>query len=188
VSPALHRLIRRRNLFRNCAAKCLTDLPSTGYSPAKKKEVSCTHGIGISPCDADDASDSNKDEDEDYSPAPTYKIVQTTQQKKQDAKITLESSYFAFLCPTTFDTKQFCRGHPPVYSEEEMVQFDSNFQKQLLFNFSATRATWKKSASMYEGCASCLHEVDLNIAPTTLLNSCILIRESALLRLERKMG
>ncbi len=48
-----------------------------------------------------------------------------------------------------------------------MVWFDSNFQKQLLFNFSATHATWKKSASMYEGHASRLREVDLNIAPTT---------------------
>jgi hypothetical protein len=48
-----------------------------------------------------------------------------------------------------------------------MVQFDTNFKKQLLFNFSAIRATRKKSASMYEGCASCLREVDLDIAPTT---------------------
>jgi hypothetical protein len=97
---------------------------------------------GISPPGADDASDSNKDEDKDYSPTSVYKIVQTTGPKKQDVNITLDSSYFAFLCPTTFDTKQFIHGHPPVYSEEVMVQFDSNFQKQFLFNFSVTPATW----------------------------------------------
>ncbi len=129
--------------------------------------VNRTRGIGISPRDADDASDSYKDEDKDYSPTPAYKIVQMTKPKKQDAKIVLDSSNFAFLHPMTFDTKQFRRGHPPVYSEEEMVGFSSNFQKQLVLNFSATRATRKKSASMYEGCASCLREVDLNIDPTT---------------------
>ncbi len=48
-----------------------------------------------------------------------------------------------------------------------MVRFNSNFQKQLLFNFSAIHATRKKSASMYEGHASRLREVDLDVAPTT---------------------
>ncbi len=48
-----------------------------------------------------------------------------------------------------------------------MVRFNSNFQKQLLFNFSAIRATRKKSASIYDDHASHLCEVDLNVAPTT---------------------
>ncbi len=75
VSPASHRHIGRTNLFRDCAEKHLSDLPLMGYSPAKKKVVNHTCGIGISPRDADDASDSNKNEDKDYSSTPAYKIV-----------------------------------------------------------------------------------------------------------------
>jgi hypothetical protein len=130
-----------------------------------------TCGAGISPRDMDafanDASNLSKDEDNDYSPTPTNKIVQTTRPKKQDAKITLDSNYFAFLCPTTFDTVHFIRGHSPVYSEEKMVQFGSNFQKQLLFNYSATHATQKKSALMHENHATHLHKVDLDVTPTS---------------------
>jgi hypothetical protein len=166
-----HRLVGRTILFWGGAEKHLSDLLMAGYSPAKKKVGNRTGGAATCPCNADafanDASDSNEDEDKGYSPTPTYKIVWTTRPKKRDAKITLDKSYFAFLCPTTFDTKQFIHGHPPVYSEEEMVQFVSNFQKQLLFNFSATCATWKKFTLMHEGYASHLCKVDLDVTPTS---------------------
>jgi hypothetical protein len=44
VYPALHRLIGRTNLFQDGAENCLSDLPLTGYSPAKKKVGNSTHG------------------------------------------------------------------------------------------------------------------------------------------------
>jgi hypothetical protein len=141
----------------------------TGYLPAKKKGGRCTCGTLISPCNADSLANdisSDKGEDKDYSYTPAYKIIWITWPKKQDAKVTLNSNSFAFLCPTTFDMKRLIHGHPPVYLEEEKLQFDTNFQKQLLFNFSAMRATCKKSVLMQEACASCLREVDLDVTPT----------------------
>ncbi len=48
-----------------------------------------------------------------------------------------------------------------------MMQFNSNFQKQLLFNYSAMRVTQKKSALMHEDPASHLREKDLKITPTS---------------------
>jgi hypothetical protein len=66
-----------------------------------------------------------------------------------------------------FDMKRFTRGHPQVYSDKEILQFDASFQKQLSFNFSATRATWKKSELMQEVRASRLCDVDLDITPTS---------------------
>jgi hypothetical protein len=89
------------------------------------------------------------------------------QQKKQDAKVTLDSSYFAFLCLSTFDTKQFIHGHPQVYLHEEIVPFDANFQKQLSFNIGATCATYKKFTLMHKAHASWLRDVDLNVTPTS---------------------
>jgi hypothetical protein len=137
ASPASPRCAGAINLFRDGAEKHHSDLPSTGYLPAKKKGGRCTQSAGISPHDAeafiDDASDGDNDEDKDYSPTPTYKIVRTARPKKQDAKVTLNSSYFSFLCPSTFDMKQFTRGHPQVYSDKEILQFNASFQKQLSF-------------------------------------------------------
>jgi hypothetical protein len=52
-----------------------------------------------------------------------------------DAKVILDSNVFTYLHPSTFDKDLFIRGHPTVYSEDEMVQFDANYQKQLSFNF-----------------------------------------------------
>ena len=76
---------------------------------------------GISPHDAFATVDTNDCndldiEDGDYAPTLLYKILgdanrQTTQ---QDPKITLDSGYFAFLHPLTFDIKHFVRGHPQV--------------------------------------------------------------------------
>ncbi len=116
-----------------------------------------------------DASDGDDDEDEDYSPTPTYKIVRTARPKKRDAKVTLDSNYFSFLRPSTFDMKRFTRGHPQVFSDEEILQFDASFQKRLSFNFSATRATRKKSELMQEARASRIRDVDLDVAPTSFL-------------------
>ncbi len=48
-----------------------------------------------------------------------------------------------------------------------MVQFDANFSKQLSFNFCATRATQKKAAAMQDTRASRLHELDLDVTPTS---------------------
>ncbi len=169
-SPALPHRARATNLFQDCAEKRPSDPTSTGYSPAKKKGGCHTRGAGISPRDADefdaDAYNEEDNDDEDYSPTPVYKIICTTRPKRRDTKGTLDSSYFLFLCPTTFDTKRFIRGHPQVYSMDDIVQFDTDYQKQLSFNFSAMRATRKKSASMHEARASCLRDVDLDITPT----------------------
>ncbi len=113
ASPASHRYAQVTNLFQDVAKKHIFDLPSTGYSPAKKKGGRCTRNAEISPCDMDEFANASLDvdnnDDEDYSPTPAYKIVCTMRPKKQDAKITLDSSYFAFLCWSTFDTKQFIR-------------------------------------------------------------------------------
>jgi hypothetical protein len=122
-----------------------------GYLPAKKKGGRHTCGASISPCNVDslaNAISSDEGEDEDYLPSPAYKIVRITRPKKQECKVTLDGSFFAFLCPTTFDAKRFIRGHPTIYSEEKMLQFNAKFQKQLSFNFSAMCATCKKSKLM----------------------------------------
>jgi hypothetical protein len=96
------------------------------------------------------------------------KISQVAHEPKmRNPKVILNSSYFAFLCPITFNTKQFSRGHPQVYSQEEMHHFDADFHKKLAFNFCATRAMRKKSATVNKARASCLHDVDLNASPTS---------------------
>jgi hypothetical protein len=98
---------------------------------------------------------------------PAYKKLSCTTctTKHHDLKVILDSSYYAFLRPLTFDTKQFAWGHPQVYSNEEMQRFDSDFQKQPAFNFCAMRATRKKVAAMNETRASRLPDVDLDITP-----------------------
>lgn len=134
-----------------------------GYSPAKKKVGRRTHGVSSSPRNAvilaDDTSSDNSNED--------TPIVCITQPKKRESKITLDSSFFQFLRPATFDTQMFSRGHPHVYSEEEMAKFDASFQKQLLFNFCAMHASCKKLALMLDSHASCLREIDLDLTPAS---------------------
>ena len=49
VSPALHQHAGATNLFWDGSEKCLSDLASIGYSPAKKKGERRTRGAGISP-------------------------------------------------------------------------------------------------------------------------------------------
>jgi hypothetical protein len=50
-----------------------------------------------------------------------------------------------------------------------MANFDTSFQKQLLFNFCAMRASQKKSTLMLESCASCLCEINLDLTPALFL-------------------
>ena len=108
------------NLFWDGAKKRLSaDLPSTGFSPAKKKGGRRCQGAAISPCDidaltADESNDNSKDRV--YSPSPAYKASCTTTQqpRRKDIKIVLDSSYFFFLWPLTFEKDRFCRGHLQV--------------------------------------------------------------------------
>jgi hypothetical protein len=139
----------------------------TSYSPTKKKGGRCTCNAGISPHDANESanagSDGDDNNDKDYSPTPTYKIIPMMRPKREEAKVILDSTYFALLCPLTFDMKRFICGHPQVYSDDEIVQFEREYQKKLPFNFSATPAMQKKSTSMDKARASHLHEVDLDV-------------------------
>jgi len=84
-----------------------------------------------------------------------------------DAKVILDSNFFTYLRPSTFNKDLFIRGHATVYSEDEMVQFDANFSKQLSFNFCATHATRKKAAAMQDTRVSHLRELDLDVTPTS---------------------
>ena len=110
LSPALPHCSGVVNLFRDGVEKRLSDLPSTGYSPAKKKGGCRPRGAGISPRDIDAfkvdvANDDAKDGDN--SPTPAYKATRaTTQLKRRDKKVILDSSYFFYLRPLTFDTKR----------------------------------------------------------------------------------
>jgi len=159
------------NLFRDGAKKRLSaNLPSTGFSPAKKKGDRRRWGAAISPRDIDALAAEEFDddfEDGEYSPSPAYKASCTTTQqpRRKDIKIILDSSYFFFLQPLTSDKHRFCRGHPQVYSTADIVTFDTNYQRQLSFYFSATRASRKKSAVMDNPRASRLRDVDLGITP-----------------------
>jgi hypothetical protein len=174
ASPELPQCAGATNLFQDGTKKHHSDLSSTKYLPAKKKGGHRTSGAGISPRDAEafvaEASDDNNNEDKDYLPTPTYKIVGPVWPKKQDVKVTLDSNYFAFLCPLAFDSKQFICGHLPVYSDDKIIQFNANFQRQLSFNFCAIRVTRKKSESMHEARASQLRDVDLDVTPISFLH------------------
>ena len=46
---------------------------------------------------------------------------------------------------------------------DDISQFDTNYQKQLSFNFSATRVTQKKSAAMIDAREIRLRDVDLDV-------------------------
>jgi hypothetical protein len=100
------------------------DLASTGYSPVKKKGGRCIHGTGISPRDTDLIAEtfSSDEDDDDYVPTQTVRLPPP---KKKgvggDAKVILDSIFFTYLHPSTFDKDLFIRGHATVYSEDEMV-------------------------------------------------------------------
>ena len=119
-SPASPERSGMKNLFRDGAEKRFADLPSTGFSPPKKtggRPPRC--GAKISPRDIDvldaDESDDNA-KDGDYSPNPAYKDPRPTMQpKRRDKNVILDSSYFFYLRPLTFDADWFRRGHAQVY-------------------------------------------------------------------------
>jgi len=102
-----------------------------------------------------------------YVPTPIVPQPPPKNKKKGDGKVVLDNNFFTYLRPSTFDKDLFIRGHPTVYSEEDMLQFDANFQKQLSFNFCATRATRKKTALMQDSRASRLRDIDLDVAPAS---------------------
>jgi hypothetical protein len=54
-----------------------------------------------------------------------------------------------------------------VYTDDNIQQFNADYQKQLLFNFCATRASKKKSAMMNEARARRLCNINLEIILTT---------------------
>ena len=129
----------------------------------------------ISPRDTDAfeqyPSDKDGDDDADYSPTPAYKASRNTMpKKKRDNKVKLDSSYLVCLCPLTFHAKLFSRGHPQVYSSDEIARFDTEYQKQLSFNFSTTRASRKKSSTMLDARSSRHRDIDLDIAPSLFLH------------------
>ena len=123
VSPALPQCAGATNLFQE---KRPSDLASMGYSPAKKKGGRHLHCTGISPRDADAFEQYPSDKDDsnnaDYSHTPAYKASRNTKpKKKRDNKVKLDSSYLVCLCPLTFNAKLFSRGHPQVYSPDEIA-------------------------------------------------------------------
>jgi len=130
-----------KNLIQDGAKKRFFNLPLKGFSPPKKKGGRPSRrGTKISPRDIDvldaDESDNNA-EDGDYSPTPSYKApCPTMQPKRSDKKVILDSSYFFYLRPLTFDAEWLQQGHAQVYSMDDISRFDTNYQKQLLFNFS----------------------------------------------------
>ena len=106
-----------------------------------------------------------EEDNDDYSPTLAYKLVWATPKPK--ARDPKGGNYFVFLCLLTFDSKWFSRGHTQVYSEDDMKRFDADFQKQLSFNFCATRVTRKKPVSHHKARASRFCDVDLDITPTS---------------------
>lgn len=170
ASPASPRRAGAANLFQDCSEKRASDLASTGYSPAKKKGGRRLRGTSVSPRDAyliDDGFPSDESDDEDYLPTPIVPQPPPKTKKKGDGKVILDNNFFTYLRPSTFDKDLFIRGHPTIYSEEDMLRFDANFQKQLSFNFCATRATRKKTALMQDSRASRLRDIDLDVAPAS---------------------
>ena len=129
ASPASPRHVGAANIFQDCSEKQASDIALTGYSPAKKKGVGRLRGTLVSPRDAYlIAKDfpSGKD-NENY--VPTLIIREPLPKKKGgggDAKVILDSNFFTYLCPRTFDKDLFICGHPTIYSEKEMIQFDAN--------------------------------------------------------------
>ena len=60
------------------------------------------------------------------------------------ASTTLAPPLFNFIRKGVFDTERFVKSQENVYLTEEMSKFDAKFQKEVCFNFSATRNTQRK--------------------------------------------
>jgi hypothetical protein len=61
--------------------------------------------------------------------------------KNSEPKVVLDRTFMCLLQPGTFDNQPFGKGQQPLYSIPEMDHFDTEYHKQLHFNFSATRNT-----------------------------------------------
>ena len=184
ASPTLHHCNGGTNLFRDGAKKRHSDQPSMGslggcvfrgnggVRHTRSDEISPRDPFNVLNDNTLEACNNARDNDKcgaTHSPTPMYKKIGqiARKPKTRNSKVVFDSSYFFFLHPLMFDTEQFPHGHPQVYSQEEMHQFNANLQKQLAFNFCATRAMRKKSATVNKARASCLHDVDLNASPTS---------------------
>jgi hypothetical protein len=124
LSPASPQRAGATNLFQECSKKQSSDLASTGYSPAKKKGGRRIRGTGISPHDADLIAEAFPSDEDDDDYVPTQTVCLPPPKKKEgegDAKVILDSIFFTYLHPSTFDKDLFIRGHATVYSEDEMV-------------------------------------------------------------------
>jgi hypothetical protein len=124
LSPVLPQRSGATNLFQECSEKRASDLTSTGYSPAKKKGGRFIRVAGISPRDADLIAEAFPSDEDDDNYVPTQTVSLPPPKKKgggKDAKVILDSNVFIYLRPSTFDKDLFIRGHPTVYSEDEMV-------------------------------------------------------------------
>ena len=66
------------------------------------------------------------------------------------------------LRPETFDHEPFRKGSSKMYSKHDIDRFDSEFRKQILFNFAMTRNTQKQKQSQEATQASQLQDIDLD--------------------------
>jgi len=131
LSPASPQRAGVTNLFQECSKKRSSDLASTGYSPAKKKGGRRIRGAGISPRGADLITEAFPSDDDNDDYVPTQTVCLPPPKKKGgggDVKVILDSNFFTYLRLSTFDKDLLIRGHPTVYSEDEMVQFDATIR------------------------------------------------------------
>jgi hypothetical protein len=119
-------------------------------------------------------NDSADDSDYDDAPVanPTSKSLPSKiRNKKSEPKLTLDRNFMCFLRPHTFDHELFRRGKEDIYSITEIERFDSDYRRQLHFNFSATRITQKQKLAFNATRASRLRDVDLDALPDNTLST-----------------
>jgi hypothetical protein len=119
-------------------------------------------------------NDSADDSDYDDAPVanPTSKSLPSKiRNKKSEPKLTLDRNFMCFLRPHTFDHELFRRGKEDIYSITEIERFDSDYRRQLHFNFSATRITQKQKLAFDATRASRLRDVDLDALPDNTLST-----------------
>jgi len=82
--------------------------------------------------------------------------------KNSNPKVILDRNFMIILRPETFDHEPFRKGSSKMYSEHDIDRFDSEFRKQIHFNFAATRNTQKQKQSQEATRASRLRDIDLD--------------------------
>ena len=121
--------------------------------------------------DGDERVDESDDDDNDYDPdsLPSVKPKKKTATKKaREGKVVLDRNFMCDLREDTFDPKPFRKGMQEKYSKSEIDRFDSDFKRQLHFNFAATRNTQKQRQSQEATRASRLRDIDLDLIPHDL--------------------